>query len=209
MIVELIGIGLIVPFLQLVINENFLSNFFLNDYFQKYNLSKENVLLLFILLILFIYSFKTLFLIYIAKKETKFIKNIRVNLSSRLFTYYLKSPYKFHIKNNSSVLIRNIQDVKYFSNLLINTLNFFIEGFVLIGICIFLFIFDPFITSFSFGFLILIGLIFNLTLKKHISRWAKIRQENDGLKIKNIQQGIFSIKDIKIMNKENFFYKSF
>ena len=149
MIVELIGIGLIVPFLQLVINENFLSNFFLNDYFQKYNLSKENVLLIFILLILFIYSFKTLFLIYIAKKETKFIKNIRVNLSSRLFTYYLKSPYKFHIKNNSSVLIRNIQDVKYFSNLLINTLNFFIEGFVLIGICIFLFIFDPFITSFS------------------------------------------------------------
>ena len=69
MIVELIGIGLIVPFLQLVINENFLSNFFLNDYFQKYNLSKENVLLLFILLILFIYSFKTLFLIYIAKKR--------------------------------------------------------------------------------------------------------------------------------------------
>ena len=60
-----------------------------------------------------------------------------------------------------------------------------------------------------FGFLILIGLIFNLTLKKHISRWAKIRQENDALKIKNIQQGIYSIKDIKIMNKENFFINLF
>ena len=209
MIVELIGIGLIVPFLQLVINENILQNFFLSDYIQIYEFSKQEVLLFFIFLILLVYSFKTLFLIYIAKKETKFIKNIRVSLAKRLFTYYLKSPYSFHLKNNSSVLIRNIQDIKYFSNLLINTLNFFIEGFILIGICVFLFIFDPLITSFSFGILILIGLLFNLTLKKQITKWAKIRQENDGLKIKNIQQGIYSIKDIKILNKENFFINLF
>ena len=86
---------------------------------------------------------------------------------------------------------------------------YFIESFILIGICVFLFIFDPLITSFSLGILILIGLLFNLTLKKQITRWAKIRQENDGLKIKNIQQGIYSIKDIKILNKENFFINLF
>ena len=65
MIVELIGIGLIVPFLQLIINENILQNFFLINYIQIYEFSKQEVLLFFIFLILFVYSLKTLFLIYI------------------------------------------------------------------------------------------------------------------------------------------------
>ena len=55
----------------------------------------------------------------------------------------------------------------------------------------------------------MIGLIFNFTIRKKSSYWGKQRQKYEGQKIINTQQGLNSIKDIKILSKEDYFINSF
>ena len=54
-----------------------------------------------------VYLFKTLFLIFLAWYQTRFVFTVQAHLSQRLFTTYLRQPYTFHLQRNSAQLIRN------------------------------------------------------------------------------------------------------
>ena len=105
LILELLGIGLIVPFLQVIVSNDFYLEII--NYLKIFNfsfLSKSEFLLAFIAFLLSVYTFKALFLTYISYINQKFLTEVKLNLSKKLFSSYLNQSYNFHIENNSSKL---------------------------------------------------------------------------------------------------------
>ena len=109
-VLEMIGIGLILPLLTLIIDNSFFSN---NEIIQivklKLNIDNKNELL-FLILILLIFAnlFKSIFLTLTAWKQAKDISKIHIRFTNKLYLDYVKSPWEFMMYKNAGTLIRNI-----------------------------------------------------------------------------------------------------
>ena len=63
----------------------------------------------FIILIISIFTFKFIYFLTLYYGKYSFVNYTRVKISSLMLKSYLKKEFKFYNKNNSSVLIRNIE----------------------------------------------------------------------------------------------------
>lgn len=206
MISETLGIGLVVPAIALFMQDNIAITYpklapiigFLG------NPSKTELIAGGLMVFVFVYLFKNLFLSYLAWQQNKFNTEVMVNLSRRLFTLYLRQPYAFHLQRNSSELIRNIvNEVGYYLNTGLNSGMIIItEGLVLIGIVILLIIMEPVGALGLFLIIGLAGLTFQKLTRNRVSRWGNTRQAHDGLRIKQVQQGLGGVKDVLLLGRE-------
>ena len=163
---------------------------------------------LFIIIIIFFVKnfFFLLFNIY----EENFHYKINVKFRSDLLKYYLKLNYLDLIKNNISVIIRNISiEVVHFSSAITNVIKILNDT---IMISIFL-IFLTYISSLQFliiflAFTVFSGLIF-LFLKQKLKYFGERSVEGRGLYIKNITDIFLVIKDISLNNLQKYFYNLF
>ena len=210
MILEMIGIGLIIPIINIFIqDEIFFSKFtFLND-LQLNDYSKTNLISISLICLITVYLFKTIFLTYVSYKQTQFITDIRKTISQRLFVNYLERSYEFFLNKNSSELIRNINDIANFCVLLRAVLMFLTELTILIGISLLLIIYEPtgsIVVLFSIG---LIGILFSNKIKKKAEFWGTERRNAEGYKMSVMQESFRLIKEIKISNLNKYFITKF
>ena len=128
-----------------------------------------------------------------------------------MFNSYLGKPYNFHLNKNSSELIRNITvEVGVFvGSVLIPLIYIFTESVISITLLSFLILLDPMIIlSVCFSFAIILFLI-TIFSKNFLKNWGKIRQEKSAIVIKNLQEGLGAIKEIKILGLESEFSNNF
>ena len=102
-IIESFGLGVLYPIFDFLLNSD--STKFLSFEFE----SKSNVINLALLLTGVIYIIKTSYLTVLTVKQNKFISFVTEKISNEIFSGYINSPYTFHLKNNSSELVKNIQ----------------------------------------------------------------------------------------------------
>ena len=211
---ESLGIGLFIPVIA-IITEKKDSLPFLNDFYDFSKIELNDVLLLMMCLILLVYLIKSVFLTYLEFGMQKLVNDIRVELASTLFKKYINSPYKFHLKNNSSILLRNLTtEVVAFCNGIIGPILILAkEFFIIVFIVLLLFIFDYKISIFAFSF----GIILIISIKKILrkllyslaAKTMNYRGEANKIILESFQ-GIKFIKSYKI--EDNFvgrFVKSF
>jgi ABC-type multidrug transport system fused ATPase/permease subunit len=213
MIAETLGIGLVVPAIALFMQDNIGASYPKLAPLLGFLGSPSKIQLIAggMLVFVLVYLFKNLFLGYLAWKQNKFNVEVLVNLSRRLFTLYLRQPYAFHLQRNSSELIRNIvNEVGYFLSTGLNSAMILItESLVLIGIVILLIAMEPvgaiglFLTIGGAGF------FFQKLTRNRVSRWGKIRQSHDGLRIKQVQQGLGGVKDVLLLGRETDFLNQY
>lgn len=210
---ELLSIGLIIPLLTLIFDaENYLRNLeylYLSDLFAKKNYI--DTLIIILLTIILVFFLKTILIIFLQWQQKKITYEARALISKKLFTKYLNNNYNFFLNNNSSNLIRNITsecDLFAFS-VLHQSISIIVDTLILLSLSLFLFIYHAKITLVIVILFILFGLIFNKLTAKYLTKWGLGRQNSEGYRIKNINEGLGSIKDIKILKKENFFINQF
>jgi len=210
MILETLGIGLIIPFMQALVTDGInqhLANFL--NFFSIYPTSKYNLIFILVTMLAFTYTFKVLFLTYFSYAETKLLADLRVSLSDKLYYIYLNKPYSFHLNNNSSKLIRNIDEISlviYVMESLILLIN---ETVVLLGISTFVILYEPKGSLMVILFLGLFGYLFFKKVQIKVKKWGKTRQIHTGLSLKYLREGFGSIKDIKILQRTNELVKIF
>ena len=136
MMLELVGLGLIIPFIKSLMLEG--TDTTISTYLNKINLfpkNKNEKILIFITLISMIYTIKTIYLTFFSYAQTKLLADLRVSLSDKIYNIYLNKPFEFHLNNNSSKLIRNTIDEV---NLVVSLIKFLIiastEVIIFIGI---------------------------------------------------------------------------
>ena len=213
-LLETVGIGIIFPLLELIVNGQFSKNLFgleLINYSSKFEI--EKLLFYTIIFIIVLYFIKSIYLVYFFYWQNKFTQNIFKNMSENLFKTYLREPMQFYYKRNSSELIRNtLMECKNFGGLMNLYLRSIVEIIFVLAVGAVVFYIDPLKTLTVSIFLIIFVFLFYFFTRKKIYEYGLVRTSTSSKKLKIIQESFGGIKDIKLKSSESFFinlYKLF
>lgn len=212
MIFELLSITLVLPVIAIIADDNFLEKYPLIEYFIFFVdvSSKNQVLIYFMLVFLIIYIIKSITIGYIINLNYKFIYGLQVSFSHRLFKGYIYHPLIFHLKKNSAQLIQNsILIVNNVTSSLVSIIQLMSELVTSISICIFILLISPLSLILSLIIFVPTIYIFLKSLRKKLKVWGENFQFHDGNRIQLLQQGLSTVKEIKLVSKEDFFSNSY
>ena len=210
MLLEVFSIGLIIPVLSVIENENFLKDIFSNSQFI-HNLNHIDQVYLIIALLCFTFFLKSIFGVFLNYNQNKYTTYLQAQISALLMSQYLFMPYKNYFKKNSSELLRNVKDEcgSLIFGVISPMLNLFIEILVILGITTLL-VFQIGSISFSIIFILAIfALIYIKFTKKIINQLGGERFLYDEKIIKNTNELFYNIRDIKIYYLQNYYLKNF
>ena len=213
MFLECLGIGIILPLLSLVLDESIITKYkFVADFISLIG-DPSYTNLIFILFggLLVMFLIKNLFLLYLSWRQSTFAYSVIANLSTRLLDTYLKQPYSFHLTRNSGNLIRNtLSEVGLYGfNFLIPGLNLVAEGLVFIGLTIMLFIIEPIGVLIVLIVVATLWFLFQKPMSKFLLKHGTLRQKYDGLRVTHVQESLGSVKDLKVLGREDEFLSAF
>ena len=210
-LIELFSLGTIIvilnTFLEMGKSANLQGGFFEN--FLK-DFSKFFSIKSILLLLLLAFSLRFLILIFTSWMESKFIANLRETLTLNLYQNFLLRDSTDIFKKNSSEYIRNFNDEV--NNVMLfyhSVIKIILDLIVLIGLLIFLFIYNYKISSLIVISLFTIGIIYYSAVKNKLVNWAKIAIVNRKKRIQFINETFAAIKEIKIFAIEKYFLKRF
>ena len=212
-ILEVLSIGLVVPFVSILLDENFFNqNVFIKNYLPNLlSYSQINLIKISLMVFFCIFIIKLLFMHFLVFRKNDFLFGFGHKISEKLFKSYTSRKYEFHLKNNSSKIINNLQnEISMFSlNVLLSLLEIATEILIFTGLfCLLIFI-DPLGCIVLGGMSLLFILIFRFLTNSKANFWASEKQKTDTLAIKQIQQGIGGIREVLLMLKEKIFISLF
>mgnify|MGYP006093092589 CR=1 FL=1 len=208
-ILETLGIASILPLINFLTDQeksiNFLENFFIDLTFFG-----NNYMIFLICIIFSVYLVKNIFLSFYYWFENRFSYNTRFNLGVRLYKGYLDSPYKFHLKNNSSILVTKIvQETAIFGSAIMSLSMLITEILVVIGITLLLLIIKPYETFYVITIILSVSLIFYFLTKKITFNLGKQLVATQKSKMKILNESLRSLQEIIIFRVSKYFYKLF
>lgn len=211
-IFELMGVSLILPFVQVVMDPNSIQqNSIMKFVYDFFNIQSTNsFLLLLSILLIVVYIVKNLYLLLMYYAQYRFTYNNQMRMSGRLMDCYLKKPYTFHLQKNTAEIVRSVTtDVEHLFMLVLNFLQLLAEILVALMLGVFLLVTDIFITVAVVGLLTICMLIFFGIFLKKLRVYGADNQTYHGQMIKWINQSLGGIKEIKILHREQFFIDSY
>lgn len=197
MLLESLSIGIFLPLISSLFGKNILGDYLdTNNYF-------DNSFNFYLLITIFIFVFKNLFLSFSHLFQEKFIKDLEVNTSLRIFKNYLGFSYTKLVLYNTAKLIRNVKDETSSFSEVVKQYSIFINEIVIsAGVLTLLFYFNFLSTLIvSLSLLICAGLIY-LYNKNKIHSFGHKRIYLDSKINKHIIQGLTAAKDLKILNSK-------
>ncbi|WP_296323063.1 ABC transporter ATP-binding protein [Treponema sp. UBA3813] len=210
---EALGIGLLYPLINIIGNPNWLEDHEkIAKILSVFGINSHRKLIFFASISLFaFYVFKNFLILWQGKIQINFSLNNQRDYSKRLYAYYMNKPYLYHLDTNISVISRNIHSGgdTVFSQILISTLQIMTNIITIIVIWAFICFMDWLIAigvAFILGPLVLAMLNY---FRKKIGIAGTIQnkcQINNG---KWINQGFYSVKETKVMQREDYFISEF
>ena len=121
MILEVIGIALIVPLINVILNKELVIDWLKDNNFDYLLIDYQYSELIFILItiIFLIYLLKNIISIYFIWIQNKFTNDVQVRIANSLLKKYLFLSYENFIEKNTSILLRNIEEVRTFQGVLL------------------------------------------------------------------------------------------
>ncbi len=212
-ILEMFGVGLIVPFIAIISNPNIASE---NRYFFELsallgNPSYELLIIYSVATLLIFFLLKALYLGLTNWVIAHYIYKVKAYLGLSLFKKYLFMENIKRINYHSSLLVRNVTaETQFFTaNGILPVLYLISEGTVFIAIGILLFVYSPINTLLAAVIIFLAMFIFQLIIKKRIQLWGERRTLHEGIRMKAIHEGIAVSKEISLLGRQQFFIKKF
>tara|TARA_B100000674_G_C37962278_1_gene972659 strand:- start:1776 stop:3515 length:1740 start_codon:yes stop_codon:yes gene_type:complete len=210
---EFIGIALVFPLIKIISNPEIISEYNLYENLENYfiNLDTSQLVLLSLAGYGFVNFAKIVYSIFLTWFNISLIFKIQVKLTKDLFKHYMYLPYMFHQKTNSAKLVRNVQsEISIIcKSLFYPFVTIITEIIILLTIIAFLFYLDPIAISVLVLFFLFFTVAYYGLINKKIKKWGEIRIFQDKIKLKNLLQSFAGIKEIKLLNKENYFIRKF
>lgn len=209
---ELLGVSAIMPLISVATNFEQVNEkwYFVlaQDLFGLYD-AKQLVVFLALALVI-VYIAKNAYISMMYNLQYRFIFNNQRRLAVKMMNAYMHQDYLFHVSRNVAELQRNVtEDVNGFYTVVLNAMQFIAEASVCVVLAVFLVRVDVMttlvVTGLVFVFAFLVGVVFKKTL-------VKKGKENRSVSIsltKWILQSFSGIKEIKVMNKEDFFLENY
>ena len=102
------SIALLIPLITLFLNDDLNKIPFISKYFELANYNYQELIKIILTFIFFLYLFKSVYLSFSEYYIQKFSQQIKTELTLKIFKNYTLRPYTETLKNNSSILLRNL-----------------------------------------------------------------------------------------------------
>jgi len=136
--------------------------------------------------------------------EARLYSNINTTNTKRLFNFFLKSSYKFHLNTSPAQIINNcLGEINRANIFLISMLSFIKDIIFLIFITVTCFFVDFYVTAIIFFTMFVVTLVFFFSLKKNLKRRGGLIITVQKNATNLITQCLNGIKYIKLANIEN------
>ena len=207
---DLIGISIVGPYIALVLDPT-VAQGLLGNIITLIGLPQQQSHLLIILglIMIFVFLIKTVLAIFVHRSIIGFSQNKMADLRSQLMEAYQVMPYAEYIQRNSSEYIYNIQTLtsQYNSQVLQPFLHIASNGILTLAILILLAWQD----IVALGVLVvLLGIVifgYDKLFRSKIRKYGKEVNIASTILVKGVHEGIEGLKEIRILNKENYFYQ--
>lgn len=210
---EFIGIGLIYPFLMLIINPQEVIEYksivtFIN-YFHINHILTITAFIGFLIVLMFL--FKNLLMILCIYLQNKFVINWKTDLNKMLMKFYLKAPYfnVFRTTNSEKIYNLTILTAQTLETFVIKSFVFFTNSIITAIILSLLFIKFPYVALFSVIFVAISMFMLNKFFKQKTEILApqmlSYSLKNNNQVIENIKNS----KEIRIFSAEDYFLNKF
>lgn len=210
---EAIGIGLILPLLNVLADNEFLvKHADIAKIAFSLGIDSHIKFVYFLIFILVVwYIVKNFYTYTLLKRQVNFSISLQKKYAYRLLNLYLRRPYIYSLEQNSAELIRNIQSsLSYvFNTLLYSSLFFITEVMTVFMIWLMLLYVDVFVATVVIGALAIVIYLFMSRFKAKVSERGKIQNKNIVEYTKWLNQSLGAVKETKILCKENYFLNQF
>ena len=203
-ILETLSVGLMIPVLSVIASdERKISLFFLTI---EPSFNKTQLIQLAVGFMLAVYVVKNVFLAVSTWIQRGFLTRVTSRIAARMLEVYIRQPYAFHLRKNSSSLIRNTQDAQLIvAGGIEPMLTILTEGLIALALFAVLVAIEPLGTICVIGVLLGATFVFQRFFDQKLQRWGTLRQIQKGAIIQTIQQGLGAVKDVQVLGREDWF----
>ena len=208
-LLDIVGLGLIAPYIEILIGQDGTYLKYIENSLSIFDvdLGKTSLILFISFLIVIVFFVKAIGNIYINWLVLQFVHTKEISLRYELIKSYYNYDYEKMIANKSSDSIENI--VSLVPAFIFSTLQPFLkiisDGIICVMILIFLFFSLGKATILLTLALIMIIFIYDKIFSKRMVSYGKHSSQSQKAIIKGTQETLNGFKEIKILNKENFF----
>lgn len=208
-VLELIGIGLIIPILGIFVGQDY------DEYLSFLPFLSENYNIRILLIVFIIFN-----LVYLLKFVTSvlsiFIRNqyywnLNRNISNKIFQNFINQDYLSHMTTHSSEKINTIRgEANLFSFGITSPLVDLIADLILlISISLFLLIYNFELSFFVIIFFLLIAFLWNRYYNKYLVDLGKMREKYAKETIKEIQNSFGNFRETIMFGLKELFFSRF
>lgn len=210
--VELLGVSMILPVINVALDPTVINE---NQYLAKVNnmlgFTDASQMLVFLAGVLIaVYIIKNIYITFMYSEQYRFIFENQRKLAVQLLDCYMHQKYLFHVSKNVAELQRNVTaDVNGFFTVVLYVLQFLAEISVC-GVLVVFLMLEDWMTTIIVAIMMVVFLGFFTGLFKKVL--VKKGEENRAINVqvsKWILQALSGIKEIKVINGEQFFIDNY
>ena len=211
MFLEVLGLGILLPVLNILMDQEKLSNYeFVKEFIQYMNINYRSLQIYLLGGLILFYFLRSFYLIGLVYYKNRFLAHLTYITGNKMIYNYLHIDYDFHVKNSSSKLVKNFQvELHLFMEFIHSFLTFITEFTIATSIVATLIFIEPEATLFTLSVIAVFAYLFILFIRKPIVKWGKAREEIDNKMAKLLSESIVSIRELKIFQKEGFYFRRF
>ncbi|MEX2375757.1 MAG: ABC transporter ATP-binding protein [Dehalococcoidia bacterium] len=143
--------------------------------------------------------------------QARVAHNAGARLSTRMFEGYLRWPYPMHLNRTTSELIRNGHQavMEMIGQVVLPTIRTIAESFVVVGLLVVLMVLAPIATLAAVVVLGGTALMLLLVIQPRLKVLGRIRHQEAKTTLSTMQQGLFGIRDVKVLGREGAFAREY
>lgn len=210
---EALGAAVIVPFIALINDPSYLTSHpIMREVYTRSMMGTPNAFITAVSLgLLVFFVCKNLYLTVMASAQFRFIYTEMPRFSSKLFSRCMARPLSTHVQTNSAEMIRNVSNevFMFFTNFLIPAMTLLTEVLVLVAILVALLWIAPEPTIIAIVMLGGLTKLFYGLVRAKVRHYGQSQQLHNAERIKWVNQGLGSIKESKVLGREQYFIDRF
>jgi len=203
-VLETLSVGLLIPVLAVLTSDT--SDIKLPFITFQTDIDKNTLVWIVVIGVFVVYIVKNFFLGLSVWIQRGYLTRLSARIASQILETYILQPFSFHLRKNSSTLIRNTQDATVITGGGIEPLLALVsEGLIVSALLVVLLVVEPLGTLLVVGTLLIATFAFHKMSDRKLHDWGSRRQFEKGQIIRTIQQSLGAIKDIQVLNREDWF----
>lgn len=206
-LLETAGVSLVLPLIAAVLDEaSFAQNEYVIYVMDLFGISNvRNMIYILLASLAFMFVIKNAYLVFLTYIQSRFVNKNRSRYTTDLLSQFLNRPYEYYLYAETSVIVRTIYgDMDNVFNLLQQCMNLAAELVVSVCLGIFLLVVDFKMMIVIVGLLGLVTLVIMKVIKPRLGRVGDDAREAQAGLYKWILQPVTGIKDVKVLNKEDY-----